>query len=88
MRQNKGLWAGSGEERNRPKRPVDIHSGKSKISARGPERTAYAATAPSIREDFVGLERRWLRLAQSWELSQRLACSMSRRSSDPEESSL
>jgi hypothetical protein len=36
------------------------------------KRKAEAATAPSIREDFLGLERRWLLLAQSWELSQRL----------------
>lgn len=43
-------------------------------------RKADSATSPSIREDFLGLERRWLILAQSWELSQWLGCSMSERS--------
>ena len=43
-------------------------------------RKADAATAASIREDFLGLERRWLILAQTWELSQRLGCSLSERS--------
>jgi hypothetical protein len=30
-------------------------------------RKADSAASPSIREDFLGLERRWLILAQSWE---------------------
>jgi hypothetical protein len=44
-------------------------------------RKANAATAPSIRDDVLGLQRRWLLLLQSWERSRQLGRSMIGQSS-------
>jgi len=35
-------------------------------------RKAAAQTAPRLKQDFLGMEKRWLSLAKSYELSERL----------------